>query len=96
MATEDKVLVCMRADAEYTTRGSKFDSRCARCNARVMVAPTGQRLLRKNKSVKIICEGCLEAFVAGDPYKVALPAPAEEFLQEFHEGQIPNPNRNRN
>lgn len=51
------VLVCALATAAMTAANSSFDRHCSRCGERVVIAPSGQRLLRE-RSMKILCLSC--------------------------------------
>jgi hypothetical protein len=55
---DDVVLICMRADAPNTVHGSIFHKVCAECGERVMVAPSGQALLKQHPKAKILCTAC--------------------------------------
>lgn len=70
-------LVCAHATAEMAVANSSFDRHCSRCGSRVMIAPSGQRLLRK-KRLEIICAFCVPEVVAGFPHgdKVIIKRPA--------------------
>jgi hypothetical protein len=93
MADAD-TLVCVRATAPMTAPGSTFDRSCARCKYRVMIAPTGQALLKKMPRMEIVCAQCFlessepteDIRLAGDP---------ETVLQEVMNAE-PNRWRNRN
>jgi hypothetical protein len=47
--------------------GSVFDRQCSRCGSRVMIAPSGQRLLRRKKKVKVLCITCAPRVLAEYP-----------------------------
>jgi len=53
-----KILVCGRADAPRAAVNSDFTRFCSRCAHRVMIAPSGQRLLASHPDFEIICEEC--------------------------------------
>jgi hypothetical protein len=53
-------LLCAPANAPFKVRGSSFDRVCSRCRKPVMLAPTGQKLLKKHPRAKIVCTQCLK------------------------------------
>jgi hypothetical protein len=55
---DEHVIVCERADAAMTVAGSKFDRRCVECGELVMIAPSGQALLRSRPNSKVLCLPC--------------------------------------
>jgi hypothetical protein len=55
---EDIVLCCQLADAPHMIAGAKFDRRCSRCGAIVMIAPSGQLFLKNYPTTRIICVSC--------------------------------------
>jgi hypothetical protein len=90
---EPAYLVCARRDAEFAVRGSSFDEHCSRCGAGVMVAPSGQRRLKRER-LPIICFECWKELVARREFAEAenvWAGPPEEAL-DF----IQNPYRRRN
>lgn len=58
MKDQDVFLVCARADATFTVRGSKFDRVCYRCGQAVMIAPSGIQRLEKETNIQILCVVC--------------------------------------
>jgi hypothetical protein len=62
------MLVVMRV-ARMTKAHPKtdFTHRCARCHEAVGIFPSGQRLLREQPNVEIVCDGC-----AGDTTAIML------------------------
>ena len=85
----------MDANAPMASRGSVYDLCCGRCNTRVMIAPTSQRLLRKSKRIKILCYRCYVILAQHEPVEVRLAAPLEDIERERREA-IANPYRVRN
>lgn len=84
------VLVCAPASSPRVPRGSIFTHSCSKCKERVMVAPSGQQILRTHKDCVIVCGNC---YVPDGP---ALPAfSLEDFLDEVANA-TPNFWRKRN
>jgi hypothetical protein len=55
-------LICMRADYPGpTVRGSSYDRVCSACQARVQISPAGQRELKADPKIEILCEPCFHA-----------------------------------
>jgi len=83
---EDAVLVCALADSPLVVPGSIFTRHCSTCNRRVMIAPSGQSLLRRLPVARILCGACfiqnakkydaLEIKLAADPQDIAIEARA--------------------
>lgn len=83
------VLVCMRANAPIVVPGSIFDRRCGKCGERVIIAPSGQRLLAR-KALKIHCWPCYrQAAEKGEVETVGFAANADEIRRETRSG-VPN------
>ena len=61
---EDLIYVCARATSPLTVKGSTFTRQCRDCGARVMVAPSGERLLQTTPTAVIICMVCAPKYVA--------------------------------
>ena len=58
---EDAVLLlCARADSPRTIPGSRFDLHCWICRKRVMIAPSGQKVLKRygERCVRVTCAIC--------------------------------------
>jgi hypothetical protein len=55
---DEDFLVCERADQPMTLADSTFDRFCVECGERVMVAPSGNALLRSKQDIKILCLPC--------------------------------------
>ena len=51
-------LICNLATAPLMAQGSAFDRHCSRCGVRVMIAPSGQKILRE-KQLEIVCMPCI-------------------------------------
>ncbi len=51
------VLICAGAEEGYAVEGTDYGHSCGVCGGRVQVAPSGQRLLRREKVI-IWCLGC--------------------------------------
>lgn len=84
------ILVCARADADWTTRGSSFDRTCAKCGWHVMVAVSSQRFLKKRPETPILCEQCWLALGGlGPEDEVRLPDKPEAVAEEIR-GAVPN------
>ncbi|HEY1897034.1 MAG TPA: hypothetical protein VGG62_12205 [Terracidiphilus sp.] len=94
MEGNDVRIICMPADAEMTTEGAVFDRRCATCSRFVMLAATGQRLLRERPEIEIMCLPCFQATRKPDD-EIALAAPEEEIDREL-DTLRPNLRRERN
>ena len=92
--SQPAVLVCALADAPYTVPGSIFRHHCTECGRRVMLAPSGQRMLATKNVLRIICERCFARNVKpGD--QIAPTGTMDEILDELRRTQ-PNLRRNRN
>jgi hypothetical protein len=71
-------LVCARADLPLTVEGASFDRSCSRCEQPVMVAPSGQEVLRNSPETGIVCFGCFLGIVQpGEKIRVVEGAPEE-------------------
>jgi hypothetical protein len=92
--SEQVTLVCALADAPLVVRGSTFSHRCSKCARAVMVAPSGQRLLRNRPGTKVVCDKCMLATMAADQ-KLAIAGSVEEVLDEARNAE-PNHRRQRN
>jgi hypothetical protein len=60
-----KAMVCADAEAILVIPGSSFDRVCAECSRPLMVAPTGQAMLRRSPAMKTICIPCYLALGDG-------------------------------
>lgn len=94
---ELRVLVCAPATAPFTTLGSDMTRFFFRCRVRVMIAPTGQRLLREDATVRIACVPCgiAHAIESGEDIRMDLPGTVDELLGEIM-SKRPNHHRYRN
>jgi hypothetical protein len=88
-------IVCAPADGAWTTRGASFDHRCSKCSKHVMLALSGQRLLRTNPAARLICVPCFVVVLAEKGEAVELLPPSGEQLAEAKTA-IPNMWRERN
>ncbi len=93
MCPEDKdvVLICQKATAAMTVRGSTFDKTCSMCSQGVMIAPSGQALLARRPDAVVVCNECVTRLMAqhGPPEKVVAAASPEELRRELDD-VIPN------
>ena len=89
---EIDVLICVPADKPLAVAGATFDKRCNRCGQRVMLAPSGQRLLARKPNVEICC---LECFSPEPGDEVHAAADSETLAAELRTAG-PNPWRRRN
>jgi hypothetical protein len=85
--------VCARADEPRACEGSIFGKYCAGCRAEVMIAPSGQDILRLHPDMKIICGPCFG--LVREPHKIALAASPEQIRNEAKTAR-PNMRRFRN
>lgn len=60
MKAEREYLICARADQPRVVPGSVFNHSCKLCRYRVMIAPSGQKLLRRKPRLVILCGPCAE------------------------------------
>lgn len=69
---DDRVLVAIRTDqAEFHVAGTRHGYHCSKCACDLSVAPAGQRFLKENPHVPVLCVDCA---LASKPDKVE-PAP---------------------
>ncbi len=87
------ILVCALADAPLAVPGSVFHHHCRDCGRAVMVAPTGQRVLREYPLALIICGLCYEACRTDTSEESA--GTMEEVAREVRAAR-PNLRRSRN
>ncbi len=87
------VLVCADAQAVLMVAGSIFDHFCARCNRRVMMAPSGQAFLKEHPDAVIRCFKCFLETGPRDSIQTA--ATPEQIEKEVGSAQ-PNTWRGRN
>lgn len=78
--SDPPILVCAPADAPRVVRGTVFHHRCGRCGRRLMMAPSGQAVLKREPNVEIICCYCYERDET--PHTCELAAPFEEIERE--------------
>ena len=90
-------VVCALADVEMTVPGAVFDRVCSKCARRVMIAPSGQRMLEAHPGAAISSIICMVCFVdlasAGKVWDII--EPTDEQMEEL-KGAIPNVRRERN
>jgi hypothetical protein len=74
-------LVAMRLANMARVHPAQDNSRaCSKCGRQVGIYPSGQRALRHNPKIKIVCEVCA---LAGPPFDVSISAaPWPEIAQE--------------
>lgn len=88
------MLICARATESLTIRDSNFDRKCFHCGERVMIAPSGQRVLAEvQPTPTIICLQC--SFQIKEPRLDTWAASPEEMAAE-RRNAIPNLYRRRN
>lgn len=77
-----KLLVVMRLADMHKGHPAQDNTRfCSICSERVGVYPSGQKALKHNPDMKIVCHVCIEA--AHDPAALSVAAaPFEEILEE--------------
>ncbi len=93
------MIVCSRATADWVVPGSVFVHSCGKCGEKVMMAPSGQRILKASPEGSVImcdvCYGPLESTlrkVCGDP---TFADSVEEVAREVNSA-VPNTYRTRN
>ena len=92
----DKIcLICMEATAAFTTPGATYDRRCSRCDIRVMIAPSGQALLKEHPEATILCIRCYGEDDSLHEEPLRLPASPETIAAEMRLARA-NDWRNRN
>lgn len=91
--TEPQIIVCAPADGPFVVAGSTFDHVCCTCSERVMMAPSGQEIIRQNPETTILCIGCFSKLQFDGQIQ-----PATDFAQILREmaSARPNPWRGRN
>ena len=86
--SDEKVMVCARADEPMMAASSSF-SKCGACGFSVMIAPTGQRFIQQNPETQLLCLSCYAANpITADEY--ALSAPVDDIVAEIR-AAVPNP-----
>ena len=78
---DERVLVAIRTDqSEFHVVGTRHGYRCSKCACDLSVAPAGQRFLRENPLVPILCVDCA---LAAKPDKVeAAPGAIDELIAD--------------
>lgn len=89
---DPKLLVCARADAELATPDSTFDFECGYCGTLLMIAPSGQRIVKADALMVPICMDCIPK---DDCDFRGFAAPIAEVKAET-KAAIPNMRRYRN
>ncbi len=88
-------VICAPADFPNTVRGSTFDRLCSKCSGRVMLAPSGQKMMEQHPNADILCFYCfLLGEVPGEP--VGLTAATIDELRAEIASTVPNTWRMRN
>jgi hypothetical protein len=87
-------LVCALADSPFMVPGSVFDRSCSRCSRKVMLAPSGQNLLKTHR-LAIVCAVCYESDSEAQRAPTFLAAPSQELADEVRR-RVPNMRRRRN
>lgn len=93
--SEQILLICMLADGPVAVEGAIFNRRCSACNRAVMVAPSGQRMLRQYPAAEVLCTGCFDAKEDRKNFTVEPAASVEELRHEMRTAR-PNYHRYRN
>lgn len=88
---EPIALVCAAANSPLTVRGSSFNRRCSACQVQVMIAPSGERRLRAEPEIIIVCLGCARRLG-----KVRVLPQAPDQIAESNNGPVTNYWRIRN
>ena len=89
-------LICARADSPLIVRGSTLDKTCGLCGARVMMAPSGQAVLKEKPDIMIICASCFGTADFGDRKIEIQPACGMDQLKAEVSSAMPNTWRRRN
>jgi hypothetical protein len=78
-------LVCMRlADMRRIHPEQDNSHVCFRCGERVGLYPSGQKAVRDNPGIEIVCAVCAEHDEADD---IRPAAPMSEIIQEMHDSK---------
>lgn len=96
MARFDGVsLVCADAEAPNCVPGSVFDRVCSTCGRKLMVAPSGQELLKARPDMVTVCAKCAAPKLLDPATEVELAADADVVVDEVRRSG-PNLRRSRN
>jgi len=78
---DDRVLVAIRTDqAECRVAGTRHGYHCSKCGCDLSIAPAGQRFLKENPHVPVLCVDCA---LAAKPDKVeAAPGAIDELIAD--------------
>ncbi len=87
------VLVCMPADQPLVAEGSVFQC-CHTCGLKVVIAPSGQELLKRDPTVQIVCVHCCARNVEAE-HEIKLCDSVERITKEMQTA-VPNLRRTRN
>jgi hypothetical protein len=82
------LLACAPADMPFVVPGSDFTHQCEFCATRVMIAPSGQRAMKRFKQVKLVCVHCAMKTMPPDA-KIVLPMSLGEMREEASRA-VPN------
>ncbi len=88
-------LVCALADQSTMVRGSIFTKLCSKCGTRVMVAPSGQRVLALYPDLGVMCLICYLALAASTETENRL-ADRDEVIMQDLDTVVPNTWKERN
>ena len=95
MAETPDVIVCALADAhDITITGSSFDRKCFKCQRHVMIAPSGQAVLKLHPNLIVICLPCALDTVPEDAEWRLAASPSD--IREEMKNLAPNVRRRRN
>jgi hypothetical protein len=78
---DDRVLVAIRTDqSEFHVAGTRHGYRCSECSCELSVAPAGQKFLKENPHVPILCVDC--AIAAKPDRTEAAPGAIDELIAD--------------
>lgn len=91
---EECIIICARVNSidKLAVPGSSTDKTCKDCGEAVIIAPSGQRLLKEREGVQVMCFECFSQNYKGS-FEIALAAPPEEIAREIAAAELW---RNRN
>ena len=89
--SEIATLVCARADEPMMCEGTVFGHHCSQCGTEVMVAPSGQDMLKLHPEMLILCRVCFMATNTA-VWDTQLAGPKEQIMREASTAK-PNPRR---
>ena len=78
---DDRVLVAIRTDqSEFHVAGTRHGYHCSQCACDLSIAPAGQKFLRENPHVPVLCVDCA---LAANPDRVeAAPGAIDELIAD--------------